>query len=106
MLPQFSRSAKLTDVLEKNQPSSTCHTILTPLLKCRVVLLAPLSLATTIPRVSLPCVPQLRYLVDGACCLVTSVKIQLGTAADILFMHLLRKERLLLSDMEGLTSLH
>jgi hypothetical protein len=34
--------------------------------------------------------------------LVTGIKIQPGTAADILFIYLLRKESLLLSNREGL----
>ncbi|PKX99513.1 uncharacterized protein P174DRAFT_427691 [Aspergillus novofumigatus IBT 16806] len=41
-------------------------------------------------------------IVNGAYCLVTGIKAQLGTAADILFMHVLGKGSLLSSNMEGL----
>jgi hypothetical protein len=40
--------------------------------------------------------------VNRAYYLVTGIKIQPGTAADILFIYLLRKESLLLSNREGL----
>jgi hypothetical protein len=40
--------------------------------------------------------------VNGAYYLVTYMKIHLEKAADILFMHVLRKGSILLSDMEGL----
>lgn len=49
-----------------------------------------------------PSVLQLRYFANGEYCLVTDTKFQLGTAADILSMHILRKGSSLSSDMEGL----
>jgi hypothetical protein len=69
------------------QPSSTCHTILTPLFgqpNCRVVLLAPLSLANNDTQNLPPKRSPTSLFVNGAYCLVTGIKIQLGTAADIL----------------------
>jgi hypothetical protein len=89
----------------KEQPSSTCPRILTSLfsqLNCRVILLEPVSLATTIPRISLPSVSQLRYFVNGAYCLGYWYQDPGGNGSRYPVYACPKKGSLPSSDMEGM----
>lgn len=72
MLPQFSGSAMLTDVLDprrqREKPKPRRKRGKKPSYHQYV------SLATTIPRISRPSVPQPRCYGNGAYCLVTGIK--------------------------------
>lgn len=120
MLPQVSRSAMLIYVLDPRRQKEKLNPRRKPGKKPTIINMphdpdAPIRsielssgcpIATQSCSDDTQCLPPMRsptpLFVNGAYCLVTGIKIQPGTAADILFMHLLRKGSLLSSDREEL----